>query len=101
MFFFSGIFPVLGDVRRANNVKMVDDGKIAETRLGMKVRKWLAAYKEDRSRRVLSTPTSDGDGPAHTLSVIFVIDNRPMPQLHTTHSDYLQFNNWLRSKYSL
>ena len=45
--FFSGIFPVLGDVRRANNVKMVDDGKIAETRPGMKVRKWLAAYKED------------------------------------------------------
>ena len=67
----------------------------------MKVRKWLPAYKEDRSRRVLSTPTSDGDGPAHTLSVIFVIDNRPMPQLHTTHSDYLQFNNWFRSKYSL
>ena len=82
-------------------MKMVDDGKIAETTLGMKVRKWLPAYKEDRSRRVLSTPTSDGEGPAHTLSVIFVIDNRPMPQLHTTHSDYLQFNNWFRSKYSL
>ena len=27
-------------------MKMVDDGKIAETRLGMKVRKWLPAYKE-------------------------------------------------------
>ena len=59
-----------------------------------------ASYKEEVPDGFFVHDASDGDG-RHTLSVIFVIDNRPMPQLHTTHSDYLQFNNWFRSKYSL